>query len=31
MSTNLDLRSMMSALETASDLELLQLRTAISG
>ncbi len=30
MSTNLDLRSIMSALENASDLELLQLRTAIA-
>ena len=30
MSQNLDLRSIMSALENASDLELLQLRTAIA-
>lgn len=30
MSTNLDLRSIMSALENASDLELLRLRTAIA-
>jgi len=30
MSTSLDLRSVMSALENASDLELLQLRTAIA-